>query len=75
MLTYADVRYMHASQVWKSVVQSQLRTLKAILPVLMETLIRELSNPSEEKKYVAGKAMGEMVSNLRHRVLTYADVC
>jgi len=56
-------------QVWKSVVQSQLRTLKAILPVLMDTLIRCLSEPSEEKKYVAGKAMGEMVSKLGDRVL------
>ena len=56
-------------QVWKSVVQSQLRTLKAILPVLMDTLIRCLSDPSEEKKHVAGKAMGEMVSKLGDRVL------
>ncbi len=56
-------------QVWKSVVQSQLRTLKAILPVLMDTLIRCLSDPSEEKKHVAGKAMGEMVAKLGDRVL------
>ena len=58
-----------AFQVWKSVVQSQSRTLKAILPVLMDTLIRCLSDPVEEKKYVAGKAMGEMVSKLGDRVL------
>ena len=58
-----------AFQVWKSVVQSQSRTLKAILPVLMDTLIRCLSDPIEEKQYVAGKAMGEMVSKLGDRVL------
>jgi len=57
-------------QVWKSVVQSQLRTLKTILPVLMDTLIVCLASPSEEKKAVAGRAMGEMVSKLGERVLS-----
>lgn len=57
-------------QVWKSVVRSQLQTLKTILSTLMDTLIECLSSPSEEKKAVAGKAMGEMVSKLGERVLS-----
>ncbi|EKX53505.1 hypothetical protein GUITHDRAFT_57715, partial [Guillardia theta CCMP2712] len=56
-------------QVWKSVVQSQLRTLKNILRTLMDTLIRCLSSKSEERKFVAGRSMGEMVGKLGDRVL------
>ena len=60
---------MTVKQVWKSVVQSQSRTLKAILPTLMDTLILCLSSISEEKKVVAGRAMGEMVAKIGERVL------
>jgi hypothetical protein len=59
----------HVLQVWKSVVQSQSRTLRAILPTLMDTLIACLASPSEEKQAVAGRAMGEMVAKIGERVL------
>ncbi|KAJ1490634.1 armadillo-type protein, partial [Baffinella frigidus] len=55
--------------VWKSVVQSQARTLRTILDTLMGTLISCLSSPSPEKQAVAGKSMGEMVAKLGDRVL------
>jgi len=51
-------------QVWKSVVQSQLRTLRTILPTLMNTLIACLSSSSQEKQVVAGSSMGELVSKV-----------
>lgn len=60
----------HASyQVWKSVVQSQLRTLRTILPVLMDTLMSCLSCGNAEKQHVAGQAMGELVSKMGDRAL------
>lgn len=56
-------------QVWKSVVQSQLRTLRTILPVLMDTLIECLSSGNQEKQHVAGSAMGELINKMGDRAL------
>jgi hypothetical protein len=45
------------------------KTLKEIMPVLMNTLITSLASSSSERRQVAGRALGELVRKLGERVL------
>mmetsp|Transcript_36317 Transcript_36317/g.82796 ORF Transcript_36317/g.82796 Transcript_36317/m.82796 type:complete len:2659 (-) Transcript_36317:74-8050(-) len=58
-----------AFQVWKAVVDQGSRTLKEILPSLMDMLIQHLSSTSADKQTVAGRALGDLVRKLQDRVL------
>ncbi|CAO2827459.1 unnamed protein product [Amaranthus hypochondriacus] len=58
-----------ALHVWKTIVANTPKTLKEILPVLMDTLITSLASPSSERRQVAGRSLGELVRKLGERVL------
>ncbi|XP_024025150.1 protein ILITYHIA [Morus notabilis] len=58
-----------ALHVWKTIVANTPKTLKDIMPVLMNTLITSLASSSSERRQVAGRALGELVRKLGERVL------
>ncbi|POO02948.1 Proteasome component Ecm29/Translational activator Gcn [Trema orientale] len=58
-----------ALHVWKTIVANTPKTLRDIMPVLMNTLITSLASLSSERRQVAGRALGELVRKLGERVL------
>ncbi|KAF8017892.1 hypothetical protein BT93_H2950 [Corymbia citriodora subsp. variegata] len=58
-----------ALHVWKTIVANTPKTLKEIMPVLMNTLISSLASSSSERRQVAGRSLGELVRKLGDRVL------
>ena len=58
-----------AIQVWKMVVHNTGRTMRQILPSLMDYIVRFLSSDEEDKRFTAGTALGEIVRKLGDRVL------
>ncbi|KAK1290119.1 hypothetical protein QJS10_CPB18g01878 [Acorus calamus] len=58
-----------ALHVWKTIVANTPKTLKEILPDLMNILISSLASSSSERRQVAGRSLGELVRKLGERVL------
>ncbi|CAL5416027.1 unnamed protein product [Camellia sinensis] len=55
--------------VHQTIVANAPKTLKEIMPVLMNTLITSLASSSSERRQVAGRSLGELVRKLGERVL------
>lgn len=53
-----------AVAVWKAVVANTPRTLKQILPILMNILLSSLASDSQEKRGVAARTLGDLVRRL-----------
>jgi HEAT repeat protein len=59
-----------ATQVWKTVITNTPKTLRQIVPSMMQQIIVCLSSSSNtEKRQMAGKALGDLVRKLGERVL------
>ncbi len=59
-----------ALQVWKAFVSQTPRTLKEILPVLIERIISALGSGHGDKQTVAGRALGDVVKKWGAKVLS-----
>lgn len=55
--------------VWKSIVSNTPRTLKEILPIMMNQLITSLASDSLDKRGVAARTLGELVRKLGESIL------
>lgn len=58
-----------AINVWKALVATP-RTLKELVPTLIQLLIRRLASPNMEKRVIAGNALGELIRKAGEGVLT-----
>lgn len=54
---------------WKALVQNTPRTLRELLPILMERLTRALSSSSRAKQRTASACLGDIVEKLGDKVL------
>eukprot|EP01088_Endostelium_zonatum_P009829 TRINITY_DN2314_c0_g1_i2.p1 TRINITY_DN2314_c0_g1~~TRINITY_DN2314_c0_g1_i2.p1 ORF type:complete len:2961 (-),score=848.04 TRINITY_DN2314_c0_g1_i2:37-8919(-) len=65
----ASVR-QQALLVWKTVVENTPRTLRRILPVLMDCVLKDcLGSNGREKRELGSKTLGDLVSRLGERIL------
>ena len=64
----ASVRQV-ATHVWKAIVTNTPKTLKDILPNLMNTLIVCLSSSNMEKRGVAARVLGDLVKKMGESIL------
>ncbi|KAI9344272.1 armadillo-type protein [Obelidium mucronatum] len=55
--------------VWKSIVNNTPRTLKEILPIIIQMVIESLADPNSEKRGVAARTLGDLVRKLGDVVL------
>lgn len=58
-----------AIQVWKTIVSVTARTLRDILPVLVNHIIENLAGGHDERTEIAGKCLGDIVGKLGEAVL------
>ena len=56
--------------VWKSLVNNTPRTLKEILPTMMEIIVQSLASSSYEKRQVAAATLGDLVHKLGEFIMT-----
>lgn len=58
-----------ASHIWKIVVDNTPRTLRDLMPTLIQLLISSLGSPIRDQQQVAGRALGDLVRKLGERIL------
>ena len=58
-----------AVHIWKTVVANTPRTLRVVLPRLMQRLIAGLSADDDDRRQTASRCLGELVRKLGERVL------
>ncbi|KAH9815238.1 armadillo-type protein [Melampsora americana] len=56
--------------IWKALVHNTPKTVRDIMPVLMQTLIRTLASSGEEQREAAARTLGELVKKLGDSVLS-----
>ena len=62
-----------AVHVWKSVVVNTPKTLRTVMPRLLEISIEAISSSGEERQAMAGKCLGELVRKMGNQVLPLSD--
>lgn len=65
----ASVR-LASIHVWKGLVQNTPRTLKEILPAMIEIIVKCLGSPAAEKRDVAAVTLGDLVNKLGEFILS-----
>ena len=58
-----------ALHVWKLVVNNTARTIREILPILIELILQNLASEYEEKRQIASRTLGDLVKKLGERIL------
>lgn len=58
-----------ATQVWQNIVSNTGRTLRLVLPALMDTLIELLASTNDDRRTVSGRCLGDIVKKVGDRVL------
>lgn len=64
-----------AVHVWKSVVVNTPRTLRQILPRLMDICVAVIAGSGEEARITASRCLGELVRKMSHQVRRYPRTC
>ncbi|XP_019853006.1 PREDICTED: eIF-2-alpha kinase activator GCN1 isoform X2 [Amphimedon queenslandica] len=59
----------HSLHVWKLIVTNTAKTLREILPTLINILLSCLASPVYDKRQVAGQTLGDLVRKLGERIL------
>ena len=59
----------NALQVWKSIVSQTPKTLVRVMPYLVNSIIRKLSDELEDRRTVAARCLSDLVRKLGDRVL------
>jgi hypothetical protein len=65
----SSVVRQQAMLVWKSFIDNTPKTLREILPALMQLIVAGLGNTNEERRQTAGRTLGELVRKLGERIL------
>ena len=58
-----------ALHVWKLVVNNTARTIREVLPVLIELILQNLASEYDEKRQIASRTLGDLVKKLGERIL------
>ena len=58
-----------ALHVWKLVVQNTARTIREVLPILIELILQNLASEYDEKRQIASRTLGDLVKKLGERIL------
>lgn len=65
----SSVVRQQAMLVWKSFIDNTPKTLREILPTLMQMIVKGLGDASDDKRQTAGRTLGELVRKLGERIL------
>ena len=56
-------------QIWKSIVNNTPKTLTEIMSILVSELIAQLACDVEDMRFIASRALGELVKKLGDKIL------
>ena len=58
-----------ALHVWKLVVYNTARTIREVLPTLIQLILQNLASEFDEKRQIASRTLGDLVKKLGERIL------
>jgi len=70
LLSDVNISVRHSClHVWKSIVVNTPRTLKELLPVVMEVIISSLASDSDDQQEMAARSLADIVAKLGDRIM------